>query len=400
MAFAYVSGALSAISDREPQSLAEILRGRTRPVYVYNWANIRQRIDWYRGAFTRPIRICYALKANPHLALLTRMAQKGLGADVVSGGELERALTAGMSPQNIVFSGVGKSTEELSLAISKRIFQINVESIPELKRLADLVKNVKYKVRLALRLNPDVSVATHRYVATGGRENKFGLDPKQLREALAIFKTAPQLELGGLAMHVGSQLIDFEPILQATIRLKEIYLDLSADGWPLTALDIGGGLGLDYAVADEIADHQRLIDYAKGIEAVLADLKTDLVVEPGRFLVARAGALLTRVEYFKETPYSIFVVVNSGINHLLRPALYQAVHRIVPVVDQPGRPAITCDIVGPICESSDVLAIGRQLARPEEGEWLAVLDSGAYGYSMASQYNLRPLPEELIVAAD
>ncbi len=343
--------------------------------------------------------ICYALKANSHLGLLKNMAVQGLGADVVSGGELGRALEAGFLAAKIVFSGVGKTEAELRLAIGKNIGQINAESLPELERIAKIARESNFKVRVALRLNPDVTASTHQYVTTGGKENKFGLDMAQVGDALNIFSRNKEfLEFHGLAVHIGSQLIEIQPIVQAVERLKEVFLRLRSEGWLLKTFDIGGGLGIDYATNDESGDQTRLVDYARRIEAVLHGLEANLVMEPGRFLVARAGVLLTRVEFVKKTPHQTFVIVNSGINHLMRPALYQAVHRILPVVLSPGRSSLKCDIVGPICESSDVLGSAREIEAPVEGEWLAILDTGAYGYSMANQYNLRPLPEEILNA--
>lgn len=400
MAFEYVSGTLSAISDERALPLSSLLTDRHEPLYVYNWADVKKRLQWYFGAFRRPVKVRYALKANSFPGLLREMALAGAGADVVSGGELERALDAGIDPKLIVFSGVGKSEEEIRLAIKSGIGQINVESLPELKRIGQVAQSQKKKARIALRLNPDVTAQTHQYVATGGKENKFGLDILQIPDAVEILRTFPEyLQFFGVAVHIGSQLMDVEPIARAVGRMREVFMSLRANGWPVQSLDIGGGLGIDYGGSNTVTDQSRLIAYARRIEETLDNLDADIICEPGRFLVARAGALLTRVEYVKRTPHQTFIIVNSGINHLLRPALYQAVHRIVPVVDDVQRSKVRCDIVGPICESSDVLGAGREIGLPMEGEWLAVLDTGAYGYSMASRYNLRPLPGETLVHA-
>lgn len=377
-------------------SLQPFLKGRTHPLYLYSWPAMEERVKWYRDSFPRA-KICYALKANPNPELLKRLARQGIGADVVSGGELERALTAGIKARDIVFSGVGKSFQELELAVASGIGQVNVESLPELQRLAGLCRQKKAKVRVALRLNPEVDVNTHKYIATGGRENKFGLDWVQIAEAVQILRThANELQFHGLAMHVGSQLLELEPVFQAARRLVEIFLRLRQEGWPLQSLDFGGGLGINYQKNETDEDRSHLRNYAEGLKQILKTVDAELVLEPGRFLVARAGVLLTQVEYVKPTPHRLFVIVNSGMNHLLRPALYQARHRIM-AVEESGREMVTCDVVGPICESSDVLGVGCQLPQPREGDWLALLDTGAYGYSMASTYNLRPLPEEVVI---
>lgn len=397
MPFRYQNGILSVRSQQGERPLSELIHGRSEPFYVYSQPSILERIEWYRSAFQRPIKIRFAVKANPFLPLLKEMAQQKVGADVVSGGELLRAQEAGISPQEMVFSGVGKSVDELTQAATLNIGQINVESIPELARLAEIVRGQKRRVRVGLRLNPDVAVNTHPYISTGQLTNKFGLDVRQLPEAIGILRTQPEdLHFSGLAIHLGSQITDSEPVLQAIEWLKNVFVNLRKEGWPLQSLDIGGGLGIDYQSENEKPEQERLSAYGASVDKILNSLNCDLIVEPGRFLTARSGALLTKIEYVKETPQRRFVIVNAGMNHLLRPALYQADHRILAVKEAPGKPEMICDIVGPICESSDVFGRERRLRQPQAGDWLAVLDSGAYGYSMASQYNLRPLPEQVL----
>ena len=397
MPFEYANGVLGIRRPERFVPLMDVVAGHRTPLYVYDQIDVLQRIDWYRSAFVRPVKIHFALKANPYLPLLKSMAQKKIGADVVSGGELNRALEAGIAPGAIVFSGVAKSNDELRLALTHKIGQINVESLSELERLAKLSQAHTFRVRIALRLNPDVQPETHHHITTGHRDNKFGLDMEQLPDAIKVLRAhADHLHFYGLAMHVGSQILNPGPMIQAVERLKSMFVHLRQQGWPLQSLDIGGGLGINYEQNDINGDHDRLKNYAKQVEATLADLECDLLLEPGRFLVARAGALLLQVEYVKPTPHRNFIIVNSGMNHLLRPALYQAEHRIVPLANVEGS-EFTYDVVGPICESTDILGRDRKLVAPKEGEWLAVLDTGAYGYSMANQYNLRPLPEQILL---
>lgn len=398
MPFEYANGVLSLRRESRVVPLTDVAKGQSTPLYVYDREDVLTRVAWYRSAFARPVKIHFALKANPYLPLLQNLATQKVGADVVSGGELTRALEAGVPPEMIVFSGVGKSSEELKQAIDCRIGQINVESLPELSRLAQLSQNVKSPIRVALRLNPDVTPDTHHHITTGSKENKFGLDAVQLPDAIEILRTHDQqLQFYGLAMHVGSQIIQAAPMVEAVTRLKTMFEHLRREGWTLQSLDIGGGLGIDYSQNDILGDHLRLKSYAQSVEAVLSGLDCDLLVEPGRFLVARAGALLTQVEYVKRTPHRNFVIVNSGMNHLMRPALYQAEHRIVPLVQGKGLKEIVCDVVGPICESTDVLGRNRKMSEPQAGDWLAVLDTGAYGYSMANHYNLRALPNQTLI---
>lgn len=398
MPFEYANGVLGLHRGERFVPLTDVTKGQSAPIYVYDLQDILQRVAWYRSAFSRPVKIHFALKANPLPLLLQNLAQQNIGADVVSGGELSRALEAGILPGNIVFSGVGKSSDELKQAVDCKIGQINIESLPELQRLAEMTKRQNTSVRIALRMNPDVRPDTHHHITTGHRENKFGLDFVQLPEAIEILRTCmSHVHFHGLAMHVGSQIMDPGPMVEAVAKLKGLFEHLRSEGWSLQSLDIGGGLGIDYGSDDAVADQARVNEYARQVENVLGDLRCDLLVEPGRFLVARSGALLTQVEYIKRTPHRNFIILNSGMNHLMRPALYQAEHRIVPLRQSLNGREIVCDLVGPICESTDVLGRARKMKEPQPGDWLAVLDAGAYGYSMANNYNLRALPSQVLL---
>lgn len=398
MTFQYRDGILCVATAQGMQPLTQWTKSARTPFYLYSKTSIAERLKWYRDSFPNSVRIRFAVKANPFLPVLKEIALAGAGADVVSGGEVERAREAGIPAEQIVFSGVAKSAQELKSAIDMGIGMINVESLEEIQRLAELARGKKKNVPVAIRVNPDIRVSTHAYISTGEAINKFGIDRRQLPRALELLQNCRgDLQLIGLAIHLGSQILDTEPMVKAVRWLRTTATDLAGEGWPIQTLDIGGGIGIDYQTGDEGPDQSRLKKYGAEISKVLSDFKGEVIVEPGRFLVARAGALLTQVEYVKQTPERCFVIVNSGMNHLLRPALYEAEHRILPVNEAKSEAEITCDIVGPICESSDVLGSGRKLRRPQAGDWLAILDTGAYGFSMASSYNLRPMPEQLLV---
>lgn len=379
------------------KDVVEILKGREQPFYLYSLHDVKSRIRAYKAAFLRPIDLRFAFKANANRQLLAGMVSEGIGADVVSIGEVDRALEVGVNPEEIVFSGVGKSKDEISRAIALGVGQINVESLPELERVIAAAKNLKKVARVALRLNPDVSVSTHPYITTGMKENKFGMEFSQLPAAVALLRKAiGQVQFHGLAAHIGSQILDVAPMVLTAKWLRKVFEDLRSEGWALQSVDVGGGLGMDYQDASAGSDFVRLKEYGAQVSEALAGLESRILVEPGRFLVARSGVLLARVEYVKQTTYKTFVILNSGMNHLMRPSLYQAAHRIEAVKSN-SREAVECDVVGPICESADVFAKNLKMPLPQEGDWFAIMDSGAYGYTMANSYNLRPLPEEVVV---
>lgn len=375
-------------------SLTEIADRVGTPAFVYNAESIRDRyrsLDSALGPI--PHRICFAVKANSNLAVLRILRELGAGADIVSAGELARALAAGFVPERIVFSGVGKTADELRSAVKAGIGHLNVESQEELELLGRIAESEKVPVRVGIRVNPGVTTDTHPYISTGRSGIKFGLPTDQVVPAAQYVMRHPQLELTTVAMHLGSQLVDTEPFLEGIPRLVELIQALRRAGVStLRVIDIGGGLGIRYA-------EERSIDPDEFAAAVVPLLqKTGLTVylEPGRFLVGSAGVLLTRVLYRKHSGGKEFVVVDAGMNDLVRPSHYQAYHEIVELEER-GRSAGRADVVGPVCETGDFLALDRMLPGLAAGDGLAVLGAGAYGFAMASNYNSRPRPPEVIV---
>jgi diaminopimelate decarboxylase len=395
MKFEYRNGQLHC----SELNLLELSRKQNHPFYFYDFDQLRLRIKNFRDAFDFPIHIHYAMKANAHLPLLKLMQSLGLGVDIVSGGELSRALEAGFDPKNIVFSGVAKSEMEIKRAIELDLEQINVESLPELERIGKITDKLNKNVKVAIRINPDVTVDTHPYIQTGFRENKFGLDPVAWPKIEVILKTYPKIKLVGLTMHIGSQITDIKPLEEAVQKTRGMFLELKGKGYPLETLDVGGGWGIHYEKPETAEELSNLKKYGEMITRetkTLSDQGVKILCEPGRSLVARMGILIAQVEYVKVTRFKKFLILNTGMHHLIRPALYQAHHRFLPLVDEPDRPREFYDVVGPICESSDVLAKNRDFQQMREGEFLAICDAGAYGFSMASQYNLHPLPKEYV----
>lgn len=367
-------------------------------VYVYDLGLIRSRTQEMQAAFPKA-KLYYAMKANSHLEVLKTLRAAGAGADVVSGGEIRRALEAGFQPSEIVYSGVGKTKSEIKLALEKDILQINVESVPELRRIIQIATEMKRKARVAFRLNPDVDIKTHPYIATGLAENKFGMELREIPTLRSLLKEASQaVELVGISLHLGSQMLDFAGLREALGRLKPIYRELQTEFPSLQRFDAGGGLGIYYERDDLAAESQALKEYSSVVLEELKDIQGCLQLEPGRWLVAHAGVLLAQVQYVKETSHRRFVILDSGMNHLIRPALYEAHHRLIPVQKRPG-PLQKFDVVGPICESADFFGKNRELSDIQEGDWMAIADAGAYGFSMANVYNLQDLPREMVIPA-
>jgi diaminopimelate decarboxylase len=376
--------------------LRRIVSALGTPCYVYSRQQLESNWRAYDGAFgTRRHRVHYAVKANDNLSILRVLKHLGSGFDIVSGGELERVLAAGASAADVVFSGVGKSRSELSRAISAGVACINVESRGELERVAELASELQQPVKLALRVNPDVDPKTHPYISTGLKENKFGVP---LDEALALYRTIaahPLLRAAGIASHIGSQLTDIEPVLDAVTQVVNLAESLRAEGIVLEHIDVGGGLGISYQ--DETPPP---------IEALVAAVcervppHYAVMMEPGRSLIGAAGTLLTTVEYLKTTEVKTFAIVDAAMNDLMRPALYDAWHGVVPLMaPSEGEAQVHCDVVGPVCESGDWLARARDLPAVP-GAVLAILDAGAYGFAMTSNYNARPRPPEVLVEGD
>ncbi|MGH9605272.1 MAG: diaminopimelate decarboxylase [Terracidiphilus sp.] len=388
-------------------SLESLARRFGTPLYIYSADQIVERLTLFQQALAnRDHLVCYAVKANSALAILKLLAGRGAGFDIVSAGELERILAAAPeAAPRVVFSGVGKTAPEIDLALQSGILQFNVESEAELDLLAARARKLRRRARFALRVNPDVFADTHPYISTGLRDHKFGID---IRRAPALYKRAaadPWLEPHGVSVHIGSQIRSAGPFAAAVGRAVKLVRRLQRQGIEIHSIDAGGGLGIDYHAPNPDPPHYdapgfdapaRVHDYAAALDQALAGFRGRLLIEPGRFLVAQAGALLTRVLYIKRNGAKTFVIVDAAMNDLIRPALYQAHHEIVLVRPRPGKPR-TVDVVGPVCESGDFFAHDRQLAPLQPGDLVALLDTGAYGMAQSSNYNSRLRAAEVLV---
>ncbi|WP_348265343.1 diaminopimelate decarboxylase [Telmatobacter sp. DSM 110680] len=380
-------------------SLGTLAKKYGTPLYVYSANQIAERLDLFQQAFSgRDHLVCYAVKANSSLAILKLLAERGAGFDIVSGGELERVIAA--APEavgRVVFSGVGKTATEIDRALEMEILEFNVESESELALLAECARMIKKRARFALRVNPDVFAETHPYISTGLREHKFGID---IRRAAEIYRKAAKsrwLEPHGISVHIGSQIRSAQPFGAAMDRVVKLVTQLKREGIALKVVDAGGGLGIDYHGGEDGADPAaKVLEYAAAIEKALAGSDGKLLIEPGRFIVAQAGALVTRVLNVKKNGKKTFVITDAAMNDLIRPALYQAYHEIVPVKPRAGR-ARAVDVVGPVCETGDFFARDRMLKPVEAGDLVALLDAGAYGMAQSSNYNTRFRPAEVLV---
>ncbi len=379
----------------------ELIAERVKtPVYVYSTATLQRHYRIFAEAFAHlPATICYAVKANANISVIRTLGQLGAGADVVSGGELRAALAAGVPGARIVFSGVGKTAEEMAAALRAGVMQINVESEPELETLDAVARSTGHRARVAIRINPDVDAITHAKISTGRSENKFGIEWTAAHRVYARAAAMPGIAVVGAAVHIGSQLTDLAPYRTAFQRLRDLVAMLRADGHRIETLDLGGGLGIPYGI--EHAPVPTPAAYAEMIGSVVGDLGCRLILEPGRLLVGNAGILLTRVIYVKEGATRTFLIVDAAMNDLIRPALYDAYHSIVPVSEPtPGEPLHEVDVVGPVCETSDTFATDRPLPPVAAGDLLALRGAGAYGAVMSSTYNVRPLVPEVLVSGD
>jgi diaminopimelate decarboxylase len=368
------------------------------PLYVYSASAIRDRVGAFERAFHEvPNTLCYSVKANSNLGILRLLAKMNCGFDVVSGGELERVLRVGRAAaRKTVFSGVGKTRPEMEAALAANILLFNVESESELSALAECAGRLKKTARIALRVNPDVSAETHPYISTGLREHKFGVPISDAIRLYSLAAPGRRLTVAGVSVHIGSQILDVKPFAQTMERVAELVRELRSNGHSITYIDAGGGLGIDYD--DETSDFtERLAAYSQALSAPLRDLNVHLLLEPGRSIVGSAGILLTRVIYRKANHGKTFLVADAAMNDLLRPALYGAYHQIIPVEAPGGNSHETVDVVGPVCETGDFLARDRELPTTNEGDLLAVLDTGAYGMVLASNYNTRPRAAEVLI---
>ncbi len=387
--FSWQKGVLHA----EGVPLPAIADAAGTPTYVYSSATLTRHFRRVSEAFgATPHLICYSVKANSNLAILRLFSGLGGGFDIVSGGELARVKQSGGDASKTVFAGVGKTQEEMEAALAAGILLFNVESAEELDALDAVGRRLGKRAAFALRVNPDVDARTHRYISTGLKTSKFGVP---FEEAVALYTRAKKLKgvrAAGLDCHIGSQLTQASPMRDALTKVAGLYSELKAKGHPLEYLDVGGGLGITYT--DETPPSPE--EYARTVQDATKGTGAYLLLEPGRALVGNAGVLLTRVLYRKKTPAKHFVVVDAGMNDLLRPALYEAHHVLQPLVKRRGK-AVEVDVVGPVCESTDVLAKARPLVLPQAGELFAFMSAGAYGMSMASNYNSRPRPAEVMV---
>ena len=378
----------------EGVALADIARREGTPCYVYSRAKILERFRAYEEAFGGVRhRVCYAVKANANLAILKLLAEAGAGFDIVSGGELFRVLKAGADPEGVIFSGVGKTAQELDYALAHKIRSFNCESEPELALLDSLAARRGVQARVAVRVNPDIDAATHPYISTGLRKHKFGID---IADAPAVYENAKafdHLALEGVSCHIGSQILDIAPMLEVFDKLVGLVECLRAQGLPIRSLDLGGGLGVGYKPGEQAPD---IKDYVQGMCERVAGHNLEILIEPGRSIVAEAGVLLTRVLYRKVNGERHFVIVDAAMNDLIRPALYHSYHEIIPLRENQAG-TITADIVGPVCETGDFLARGREIANVMPGDLLAVCTAGAYGFVAASNYNARPRAPEILV---
>jgi len=387
--FSYHNGSLFA----EDVPLADIAAQFGTPCYVYSRATLERHWQVFDAALgTHPHLVCYAVKANSSLAVLQVLARLGSGFDIVSAGELERVLRAGGEPAKIVFSGVGKQAPEMRRALEAGIRCFNVESEPELLRLDRVAGEIGRTAPVSLRVNPDVDARTHPYISTGLRDNKFGIDVGIALHAYQRAAALPNIRVTGIDCHIGSQLTEIAPFVDALDRVLDLVDRLAAAGIPLAHIDIGGGLGIPYRREDKPPPPDV---YARALLERMANRPQELLLEPGRAIAGNAGVLLTRVEYLKHTAYKNFAVVDAAMNDLQRPALYDAWHDIIPVIPRAGD-NVTYDVVGPVCETGDFLGRQRELALAE-GDLLAVRSAGAYGFSMSSNYNTRPRAAEIMV---
>jgi diaminopimelate decarboxylase len=387
--FAYRDNELFA----EDAAIKDIVQRFGTPVYIYSAATLRRHFRVFDEAFAGTDHlICYAMKALSNLSILKLFGAMGSGFDIVSVGELMRCLRAGADPAKIVFSGVGKNDEEIGAALDAGILMFNVESRPELHRIAAVARQKKRKAPVSLRVNPDLDPGTHPHISTGHRNSKFGIPLAQVFEYYAEARGLPELELVGLSTHIGSQITETGPFVEAGEKVAAIARKLRADGIDLRYLDIGGGLGIPY-----LEEPPPPSAYAAAILKPLAGLGLKIIAEPGRVLVGNAGILVTRVMYMKETDVKRFIVVDGAMNDLIRPVLYEAYHAIWPVQKTSGRQSVVADVVGPVCESGDFFAQEREMPEPQAGELLAVMSTGAYGFVMASNYNSRARSPEVLV---
>ncbi len=378
----------------EEVSVQDIVKQVGTPCYIYSHRTIHRHFHAFDDAFQNiPHIIAYAMKANSNIGILRLLAKEGSGADIVSGGELFRALKAGIPSQKMVFAGVGKSSEEIQYALESNILMFNVESPDELQRINEVGQAMGIKARVALRINPDIDPQTHPYISTGLKKSKFGIAADQALKEFELAHQLSHIDVVGVHCHIGSQLTQVTPFVDAIKKVLTLIKTLQSQGVNIRYMNIGGGLGITYS--DETPPHPK--DLAAAISPLLGTTSCQIIMEPGRSIVGNAGVLITKVLYNKEGSNKHFVIVDAAMNDLLRPSLYDAHHDIQPVLKNESAPVKTVDVVGPICESGDFLAKDRKIPHPQSGDLLAVMSAGAYGFTMASNYNSRPKAPEVLV---
>lgn len=366
------------------------------PVYIYSYQHLVDCLKEAKNAWgRRDSRVCFSLKSNSSLAVARVLISEGAGVDVVSGGELFRALQAGASPDSIVYAGVGKSIPEITEALRAGIMFFTVESMPELYQINKIAGKMGKIAPVSLRMTPDVDPKTHKYITTGKAENKFGLDPEAALDFYRECRILPNINPVGVQMHIGSQILHTGPYHDGVMKLIELIRQLKKDGIKLKYLDIGGGMGVSYRGENP----PGIRDYARAINPLLKGLRISIIMEPGRFITANAGVLLSRIIYLKKKMQKNFIILDAAMNDLIRPSLYEAYHQIVPVTPREAK-SIIADVVGPVCETGDTLGVSREMPEPSAGDLLAIMSAGAYGYVMSSNYNSRPRPAEVMVKED
>ncbi len=382
----------------EDISVSDIAERFGTPVYIYSSATLTRHYKVLADAFKdQPCLIAYAMKANSNQAVLATLAALGSGADVVSGGEMKRAMAAGIPAKKIVFSGVAKSRRDILDALEAGIHQFNVESLPELHRISELASANGYTADIAFRINPHVEAGGHANISTGGAEHKFGIAWHEGKDFYTLAQSLPGINVCGVDVHIGSQITNLDPLRAAFEKVVGLVRDLREAGVPITRMDLGGGLGIPYRDGDEPATPA---EYAAMVCEVLGDLDVEVILEPGRMIAGNAGIFVSRVEYIKERDGRRFAILDAGMNDLMRPALYQAVHEMKPVVHSEERATLDYDIVGPICESTDRFAKNYPAQEMNEGDLVAFMSAGAYGAVMSNQYNTRPMCAEVLVNGD
>ncbi len=378
----------------EAVPLSRIAKELGTPCYVYSYSTLIRHFRAFDSAFQDvPHIVAFAMKANSNLAILRVMAREGGGADIVSGGELYRALKAGVPANKIVFAGVGKNCQEIRQALDADVLMFNVESSAELRAIEDVAAETKRKARVALRINPDIDPKTHPYISTGLKKSKFGISAERALEEFKLASSLKHIDVVGVHAHIGSQLTDVAPFVDSLKKVLSLIETLKTHGANIRYLNIGGGLGITYS--DETPPLPR--ELAKAVSPLLRDLKCVMIMEPGRVIVGNAGVLLTRVLYMKDGEAKKFVIVDAAMNDLIRPSLYGAYHEIKPVRESPSTKTEIVDVVGPVCESGDFLAKDRAMPEAQPGDLLAVMSAGAYGFVMSSNYNSRPRIPEILV---